>query len=112
MKKKKLVTALLILAILAALFFIGCVSHPSPFGEVTLHYHYGEVNVDEALSLDEAREMRRILSGNINHFDCGEANAGWSCGYTENVSVEIGGVRFCPANDTCTGVYGGHFPCI
>ena len=135
--KKKLLITLLVAVALSVMFFVGCVSHPSPFGEVTLHFHYGDVNVDEVLSAEEAKEIRRILTGNFKTFDCGEANAGWGCGYTEDVSIEIGGTHFCPANDKCTGVYdsrsrmmfdlsetnrkklesifeahGGHFPCI
>ena len=131
---KKPVRIVLILLIVGLIFFIGCVSHPSPVGKVTLHFHFQGDSIDEVLTPEEAAEIRSIFFGHYRHFQLLSKD---SCGYDEDISIQIGGTYYCPAQDKCTGIWnstvnmyfdlteaqrarlekmfeahGGHFPCI
>lgn len=131
---KKLIRTMLMLLIAALLFITSCVSHPSPAGKATLHFHFQDERIDEELTQEETAEIRRIFTGHYRHFQLLSKD---SCGYDEGVSIQIGDTYYCPAQDNCTGIWnsnvnvyfdlteaqrtrleeifeahGGHFPCI
>ena len=118
-----------------ALLLWGCSkTRLSSGSDVTLHFQVYEENISVKLTEEEAQKVIEILDGNsYRSFLDGIP----SCGFCEEVSLQIGNRKFAIAMDTCNCVqdlsslryftvsqegidylhllfekYGGYFPCI
>ena len=130
---KRLFIVLMILVVLVSI--CGCSkTNASKNSDVTLTFIYGEENISITLEDDEAEKVIGILNG--NNYDPIFFGVP-SCGFDENISLNVGGRTFAIACDTCNTVqdlgnlryfnipnedmeyihslfekYGGYFPCV
>ena len=134
MKRKWPWILLLILVIVLALY--TCTKTRISAGkDDTLLFNYEDRNINVTLSDDEAAKVIDILNGNT--YDLSILIGYPSCGFNQNVALQVGNRRFAIACDTCNCVqdglnlmyfdipkedmeyihslfekYGGYFPCI
>ena len=98
--KRAIASFFILLSVL--MFFTGCVTRPGKSESIILHFHHHSgIDIDCELTGDEASDIRKMLSGKFLNLDSGVS----SCGFSESVSIEIGGNLYCPACDGCTSVY-------
>ena len=100
---KRTIPAVIVVIMLALITasLIGCVRLTTDSTKVILHFHYGENDIHEELTENEAEEIRKMISGKFYTLELGTP----SCGFTKDVSIEIGGKYYCPACDNCTTIY-------
>lgn len=134
MKPKQLCIFLLILVMM--LFLRACSkTRVKDNTTVTLVFIYEEENINVTLTNDESAKVIDILHG--NPYDPTILFGFPSCGFHENVALQVGNRRFAIASDTCNCIqdldngsyfdipkedmayihslfekYGGYFPCI
>ena len=93
MKKKLLVIAL---AVLAVLFLIHRNAlHLGNPGSAVLTYSYGEIYIWEELYGADVDAVVEILNGKMKH------NDNPACGFDEDIAIIIGGHTFALACDSC-----------
>ena len=127
--------SILLLILALTLCISGCAkTNIDPQAEVTLHFVYGDKDIHAVLQQDEAESILAILDG--NPYDPAFAGVP-SCGFHENISLQVGEQVFAIACDSCSYIqdtgnqkyfsisdedmeyirnlfshYGGHFPCV
>jgi len=127
---KRLLSFLVIFALLLSLCGCGMVT-VSGDGEAVLRFVYGEENIFQVLTPEEAEQVAEIFDQKILLTDSP------SCGFDEDISITIDGQVFAVARDNCGIIqhcdsgryfpvseedisfihdlfeqYGGDFPCI
>ncbi len=98
----KLIRVILLgLLICFGLIACGRAMEISPTAEITLTYHYGDVQIDSALTDEEETTLRKILTGKRLHSDQP------SCGFTDEIALLIDGVPYAFARDGCAVLRAG-----
>lgn len=94
---KRILCFIVILCLLAS--FSGCTVHVASSESGTVRFHYGNKKIDAQLSEEDLQTVKEILDGKVL------IPENLSCGFTEDVSIRLGGRTYCIACDTCSFMY-------
>ncbi len=99
MKKKVLKFAVILIVAWLLLQFISIPAVVLPIGISTVTYRFGDVEFQENLTPDEVQSVIRVLRGKPkqNMLICGTP----ACGFSQDLSLQIGGVTYYLALDEC-----------
>ena len=99
MKKFIVIFGSLLLVTLMIFSFASCSKVELAEGEIVAVFRYGDMDITQVLSDEDSETVRTIFEGKSMFSDSP------SCGFSENVSLAIGGDTYCIACDDCGIIY-------
>ena len=99
MKRHIVIFSFLLLIASMIFSFASCSKVEVAEGEIIAVFRYGDTDITQILSDEDSVAVRSIFEGKTMVSDSP------SCGFSENVSLVIGGDTYCIAYDNCGIIY-------